>query len=123
MMGSVRPLGPPIILKQTGRGKSAQDDLPVRECAMSFNKFRYRLGAIGASLSGLWRDSRGNVAITFAFAAVPVIMAVGAAAFTRGCSRAKGVRASVAGAGLLSAPNRAAMPSAPKNAKTRAVAS
>src|SRR5665647_2523768 len=122
MMGSVRPLGPPIILKQTGRGKSAQDDLPVRECAMSFNKFRYRLGAIGASLSGLWRDSRGNVAITFAFAAVPVIMAVGAAVDYSLATRAKAVLASVAASAVLSATNQAAMSLPAKNAETRAVA-
>lgn len=92
---------------------------------MSFVSFRYRLGAIAGSfikiLSGLRRDRRGNVAITFAFAAVPVIIAVGAAVDYSLANRTKAVLDSVADGAVLSATNLAAMSLTAKNAETRAV--
>jgi len=88
---------------------------------MSFNNFRHRLGAIAASLSGLWRDSRGNVAITFAFASVPIIISVGAAVDYSLANRTKAVLDSDADAAVLSVTNLAAMSLTAKNAQTSAV--
>lgn len=92
---------------------------------MSLSSFRFRLGAIAVSfiriLSGLRRDSYGNVAITFAFASVPIIMAVGAAVDYSLANRTKAVLDSIADAAVLSVTNQAAMSSTAKNAQTSAV--
>ncbi len=88
---------------------------------MSFVSFRYRLGAIHPNSERVAARQRGNVAITFAFAAVPVIMAVGAAVDYSLANRTKAVLDSVADAAVLSATNQAAMSLTAKNAETRAV--
>lgn len=87
--------------------------------------FRRRLSAIGFSgariLNGFRRDSSGNVAITFALAAVPIVMSVGAAVDYSLANRTKAVLDSYADAAVLSVTNQASMSLSAKTAKANAV--
>ncbi len=67
------------------------------------------------------KASRGNVAVTFAVAAFPIILTVGAAVDYSAANRSKAVLDSIADAAVLSVTNQAAMAQTASNAQTSAV--
>jgi Flp pilus assembly protein TadG len=72
-------------------------------------------------LSAFRRDVCGNIAITFAFASIPVILTVGAAVDYSVANRTKAMLDSYADAAALSATSQAAMSLTTSAAKTNAV--
>ncbi len=75
---------------------------------------------LGTATSFL-KEPRGNVAITFAIAAFPIILAVGAAVDYSAANRSKAVLDAIADAAVLSVTNQAAMSVSAATAQTNAV--
>lgn len=90
----------------------------VREDGLSASGF-FKLAA--KKVRTFFAASRGNVAVTFAAAAFPVILAIGAAVDYSAANRSKAVLDAIADAAVLSATNHDAMSITAAVAQTRAV--
>lgn len=80
-----------------------------------------KVGRFCATVLSCLQETRGNVAITFAVAAFPIILAAGAAVDYSAANRSKAVLDSIADAAALSVTNNAAMSMTAATAQTSAV--